>query len=64
MAILGITVVITFAIGGNVAELTASVMKASSLLTIIIVGAVLYLLIAVYYGILCYKLFKKGVNVD
>ncbi len=64
MALLFVAVIITFAISGNLAEITASVMKGSSLLTIIIVGAVLYLLITVYYGFLCYKLFKKGVNVD
>ena len=59
-----ITSVIVFAIGGNLSELSATVMKASSFITIIVVGLTLYLLYAVYYAIFCYKLFNRGVNVD
>ncbi len=59
-----ISIVLVFAISGNLSELSASVMKASSLITILITGTLVYLCIAVYYLIFCYKLFKKGVNVD
>lgn len=59
-----IAAVIVFAISGNIAEIGASVMKASSFITLMITALVLDMAFAIYYAIFCYKLFKKGVNVD
>lgn len=59
-----ISIVLVFAISGNLSELSAEAMKASSLITILVTGLLVYLCLAVYYLIFCYKLFKKGVNVD
>lgn len=64
MLITIITAVIVFAIGGNIAELGATVMKSSSFITIMLLALILNTVYVVYYLLLCYRLFNKGVNVD
>lgn len=59
-----LSAVIIFAIGGNLAELTAQVMSYNSFITIIILGLVLYVVYAISFYFVSQKLFNKGVNVD
>ncbi|MBQ3234842.1 MAG: hypothetical protein IJA97_01650 [Clostridia bacterium] len=59
-----IIAVIVFAIGGNLSELVAEVMSASSFMTVMILALVLYPVYTFIHVLLCKWLFNKGVNVD
>ena len=53
-----------FAISGNWGELFATQLSQKALITILIVGLILYVTFSIVYYFFCYKLFRKGVNVD
>jgi len=56
--------VVGFAISGNLSNLFATQLSQGVFLTIIIIGLILYVIYSVLYYFICYRLFKKGVNVD
>ena len=56
--------VIIFAIGGNLAELGATVLSQGAFTTLLIICTVAYAIYAVAFYLICNKLFNKGVNVD
>ena len=57
-------IAIVIAITGNIADLTATVMSQSSLVTILVSGLAIYAIFAVAFYFICQKWFNKGVNVD
>ncbi len=59
-----LTAVILFSFMGEISILFADVLSSTAFLTIIILGLVLYLVLAVVFYLICNKLFNKGVNVD
>ena len=59
-----IATVIVFAIQGNLSELFAAQMNQTALISVLIVGLIVYILYAFLSYLICQKLFKKGVNVD
>lgn len=56
--------VVTFAMGGNISELTATQMSQSSFTTLFILALVANIIYTVVHCLVSYKLFNKGVNVD
>lgn len=59
-----LTIIISFAIGGNLAELMATQLSQKAFTIILVLGLVLYIVYAVVFYFICNKLFNKGVNVD
>ncbi|MBQ8197526.1 MAG: hypothetical protein IJZ73_05655 [Clostridia bacterium] len=59
-----IMAVIVFAIGGMLPELIAETLSGKALITIIILGLILYVGYAVAFYFISQKIFNKGVNVD
>ena len=59
-----IVMVVVLAISGSVSALTATVMEASAFVTILVVGLINYLVMAVVFYFICRNQFSRGVNVD
>ena len=59
-----LSVLIVFAITGNLSQFLAATLSQTAFITISIVGLISYIFMAVLFYILCDKWFKKGVNVD
>lgn len=64
MAITLLTMVVFFAITGNLSMLLSSTMSNFAFISILIIGFICYVAYAFIFYFICQKLFNKGVNID